>query len=337
MLLCHYQESAMRINNPSTVFEHWAHRYVEHMKALGRRFDSEAWLINQLCRFLAEHSAADLDQSLFERWCVTHQALHANVRRRYQRIVRKLCLYRHRTESDCFVPNASRFPQRRSTRAPVIMGPSDIVRLLHATDELRAHGAVPLQPAMMRLAVVLLYTAGLRRGELIRLRLGDLDLTHGTLLIRDTKFFKSRLVPLSTDAQGELRSYLKQRLAAPWNISAEAPLIGGHQHSNVIHEYCDNTIGIGLHKLCTAADVRDTDGRLPVVHDFRHSFAVQALLRWYRNGSDVQSCLPKLAMYMGHASIVSTAYYLHWIPEISCVASRQFEGQYGYLLDGELS
>lgn len=327
----------MRINNPSTVFEHWAHRYVEHMKALGRRFYSEAWMINRLCRFLAENGAADLDQTLFEQWCVTHQAMHANVRRSYQRIVRNLCLYRHRSEPDCFIPNASRFPQRRPTRLPVIMGPSDIARLLRATDELRIHGAVPLRPAMMRLAVVLLYTAGLRRGELVRLRLGDIDLTNGTAMIRDTKFFKSRLVPLSKDAQRELRSYLNQRLAAPWNLSAEAPLIGGHQHTSVIHEYCGNAINSGFRKLCRAADVRDTDGRLPVIHDFRHSFAVQALLRWYHNGADVQSCLPKLAMYMGHVSIVTTAYYLHWIPEISCIASRQFEGQYGYLIDGEVS
>ncbi|MCP4984316.1 MAG: class I SAM-dependent methyltransferase [Gammaproteobacteria bacterium] len=82
--------------------------------------------------------------------------MHANVRRAYQRVVRKLCLYRQRTEPDCFVPDASRFPQRRPSRTPVILGPADIARLLNATDELRIHGAVPLRSAMLRLAVVLL-------------------------------------------------------------------------------------------------------------------------------------------------------------------------------------
>jgi len=325
----------MRIDNPSTVFEHWAHRYVEHMKALGRRFVKDTWMINRLCRFLAENGAADLDQVLFEQWCITHQQMHANVRRAYQRVVRKLCLYRQRTEPECFVPDASRFPQRRPSRTPVILGPADIARLLNATDELRIHGAVPLRSAMLRLAVVLLYTAGLRRGELVRLRLGDINQTDGTAMIRNTKFYKSRLVPLSTDAQRELRTYLKQRLAAPWNVSPEAPLIGGHQHSNVIHEYCGNTICTSLRRLCIAANVRDTDDRLPLVQDFRHSFAVQALLRWYRTDADVQSCLPRLAMYMGHVSIVSTAYYLHWIPEIACTASRQFERRFGHLIAGE--
>jgi integrase/recombinase XerD len=263
----------MRIDKPSTLFEHWAHRYVEHMKALRRRFLYEAWMIDRLCRFLAQNEAADLDQGLFEQWCITHQGLHANVRREYQRVVRKLCLYRQRTEPDCFVPDASRFPRRRPHRAPVIVAPSDVARLLHAADQLRVHGAVPLRPAMMRLAVVLLYTAGLRRGEVVRLQLGDIDLTDGTAMIRDTKFYKSRLVPLSADAQRELRTYLKQRLAAPWNVSAEAPLIGGHLHSHVIHEYCGNAIDRGLRELCVAAGVRDAEGRLPRVHDLRHNSA----------------------------------------------------------------
>jgi len=327
----------MRIDNPSTVFEHRAHRYVEHMKALGRRFATETWMIDRLCRFLAENNAVDLDQALFERWCVTHQSVHANVRRSYQRIVRKFCLYRQRAEPECFVPDASRFTQRRPLRTPVILGPVDIARLLNATDEVRIHGAVPLQPAMMRLAVVLLYTAGLRRGELVRLRLGDINQTDGTAMIRNTKFYKSRLVPLSKDAQSELQTYLEHRLAPPWNVSAEAPLIGGHLHSHVIHEYCGNSIGRGLRKLCIVAGVGDSDGRLPRVHDLRHSFAVQALLRWYRTGADVQSCLPRLAMYMGHVSIASTAYYLHWIPEVACTASRQFECRYGHLIAGESS
>jgi integrase len=325
----------MRINNPTTLFESWAQRYVEHMQALGRRFLRDACIIDRLCRFLAENTAADLDQALFERWCFTHQGLHANVRRAYQRVVRKLCLYRQRTESDCFVPNASRFPQRRSSRAPVILHPSDIARLLDAADQLRPCGAVPLRPAMLRLAVVLLYTAGLRRGELLRLRLGDIDMSNGTAMIRDTKFYKSRLVPLSMDAQRELRTYLERRLAPPWNASPDAPLIGSHQHSKVIHEYGGGALGNGLRQLCSTAGVCDAEGRLPVVHDFRHSFAVQALLRWYRAGADVQSCLPKLAMYMGHVSIVSTAYYLHWTPDIADTASRLFERHYGHLIMGE--
>lgn len=325
----------MRVNNPSTVFEHWAHRYIEHMKVMGRGFVHDTWRINRLCLFLAEREAADLDPVLFEQWCRTDQHLCANVRRIYQRSVRKLCLYRQRTDLDCFVPDATRFPRPQPVRAPVILTPSQIAELLSATKMLRRHGSAPLRPAMLRLAVVLLYTAGLRRGELLRLRLGDIDIKNGTALIRDTKFYKSRLVPLSMDAQRELRAYLEHRLAAPWNLSSDAPLIGGHRNTTVIHEYCGFAIGDSMRKLCIAANIRDANARLPRVHDFRHSFAVQALLRWYRDGGDVQSFLPKLAMYMGHQSIASTAYYLHWIPEVARTASNQFERRFGHLIEGE--
>jgi integrase/recombinase XerD len=83
-----------------------------------------------------------------------------------------------------------------------------------------------------------------------------------------------------------------------------------------------------------AARVIDADGHTARVHDFRHSFAVQALLRWYRQGVDVSAKLPQLAMYMGHVSIASTAHYLHFIPEIARAASRRFQREFGVLIGG---
>ncbi len=327
----------MRIANPTTVFEHWARRYTEHKKALGFHYDSETWVISRLCRFLAENEAQDLDAILFEHWCATHHAMHPSTNHAQQRTVLRLCLYRQRTEPDCFIPDATRFPKRRPWRTPAIINPASIDRLLRLTEKRRSHGAVPLQVPMLRLAIVLLYTAGLRHGEVLRLQLGDIDLKNGTVMIRDSKFHKSRLVPLSQDALRELRAYLKLRLAPPWNVSDDAPLIGGHRHSTVIRPYCNHATGHAIRKLCIAADTRDAQGRLPRVQDFRHSFAVQALLRWYRNGEDVQSCLPKLSIYMGHVSIASTMHYLHWIPEIADSASQRFESKFGHLVDGASS
>jgi integrase len=69
------------------------------------------------------------------------------------------------------------------------------------------------------------------------------------------------------------------------------------------------------------------------VQDLRHSFAVESLVRWYRQGGDVQTYLPKLALYMGHVSIVSTAYYLHFVPEIAALASERFGRRFSYLID----
>jgi integrase len=208
--------------------------------------------------------------------------------------------------------------------------------MLAATVTLRKTPGSPLLPAVFRIAVVLLYTAGLRRGELLRLTLDDVDAGAGILRIRESKFHKSRLVPLSPGARRELRTYLQQRLAPAFDTSSATALLC-NRHSCGLRAYTGTGLTHGIKALFAAANVHDPDGRAPRVHDFRHSFAVQALLRWYREEADVQSNLPKLALYMGHVSIVSTAYYLKWMPQIAEAANKRFERQYGHLIDGDPS
>jgi integrase len=86
--------------------------------------------------------------------------------------------------------------------------------------------------------------------------------------------------------------------------------------------------------LLDAAAIRDQNGRRPRVQDFRHSFAVAALLRWYEGGADVQVNLPKLALYMGHVSIESTAYYLRWMPAVVARAGERFGRSFGQVVEG---
>jgi integrase len=86
-----------------------------------------------------------------------------------------------------------------------------------------------------------------------------------------------------------------------------------------------------------SAGIRDSTGRCPRVQDFRHSFAVSALLRWYEADADVQSNLPKLALYMGHVNIVSTAYYLRWMPAVVSQASARFARSCASVIDGDAS
>jgi integrase/recombinase XerD len=96
--------------------------------------------------------------------------------------------------------------------------------------------------------------------------------------------------------------------------------------------YTGGGLGTLLRQLCHSAAIYTAEGRCPRVHDFRHSFAVQALLRWYHNGDDVQAKLPFLATYMGHVSIASTAYYLPFIEALAGMASARFAAQYAALV-----
>ncbi|MGH7593107.1 MAG: tyrosine-type recombinase/integrase, partial [Gemmatimonadales bacterium] len=165
----------------------------------------------------------------------------------------------------------------------------------------------PLRAQTMRIAVVLLYTAGLRRGELLRLRLADVNANDGVLHIRESKFHRSRWIPLSRDARRELREYLRKRASTRCDQRPVAPLLcnknRAYGHTGW-HPYCGGGLGHGLRRLFDRAGVRDPQGRRPRVHDIRHSYAVETLMRCYRRGGDVQTHLPKIALYMGHVSIV---------------------------------
>ena len=305
-------------------------RYLQRQRSLGRGYANEERILNSLYDFSKRAGSADLDQKIFQEWCKSHEKLTANVRRQRQRIARNFCLYRQRTEPSCFVPDPSHFPHRRPHALPVIFGPAEVARMLATAKALAPTAGSPLRSAVMRLAVVILYTAGLRRGELLRLTLADINLDEGVLRIHESKFHKSRLVPLSPDAHLELRAYLKKRLEPPFCASPKSPLLCNF--SRGFRGYTGTGLSQGIQALFQSASVRSSDGRRPRVHDFRHSFAVQALLRWYRQDADVQSNLPKLAMYMGHVSIVSTAYYLQWMPDLAEAASHRFARHFGYLI-----
>jgi integrase len=305
----------------------WISAWLAHQRALGRGYDGEAWVLGRLRRFIATIPAPDLDSEGFDLWCASFQDLSATTRRGRQRMVRKFCLYRQRTEPECYVPDPLYFVRLRPYRGPVIVGPEHIAGMLGVADRLVCTPSSPLLSSVMRLAVVLLYTAGLRRGELVRLTLKDVEPKTGLLRIHESKFHKSRLVPLSREAGEELLVYLKRRLVRPHDITPEAPLLchgrGGYTGAGMRQ---------AIDRLFVAAKVVDDEGRRPRVHDLRHSFAVGALTRWYREGADVQTNLTKLAMYMGHVSIVSTAHYLHFVPTLRELASDRFEAAFGGLV-----
>jgi integrase len=140
-------------------------------------------------------------------------------------------------------------------------------------------------------------------------------------------------VPLSASAQAELQRYLQARRQAGLDERPTAPLLC------TLHSRAYTGMGFfnSFKLLLRGAGIQDSTGRCPRVQDFRHSFAVSALLRWYETDADVQSNLPKLALYMGHVSIVSTAYYLRWMPAVVSQASARFERSCAGVIEGGAS
>src|SRR5436853_5787809 len=212
--------------------------------------------------------------------------------------VYKCCLYRRRTEPRCFVPDPALFPRSHQRLQPYIFSQEEAAKVLRAASRLKHVPSSPLRPEVMRLAIVLLFTAGIRRGELLRLTLGDYDRRDATLLIRESKFHKSRLLPLNADIAEEMERYLRARFQRRLTVSTDTYLIWNTSKGG--RAYSDRGLQGCLGPLLKQCSIFTAKGRVPRIHDFRHAFAVNALLRWYRMGTDVGAKLPLLATYMGH-------------------------------------
>lgn len=294
--------------------------YLTLKKALGRRFAAETNVLVHLDRFLVGHRIRALSPGAFTAWSMTLDHLTPTVRRKRMRIVRNFCLYLRRSDRDHFVPDPAGFPAHQAPRRPHIFSEAQVAKLLRVATSLPSWTTSLLRAAVLRIAVVLLYTTGLRRGELVRLAISDYDATEQTLLVRQSKFHKSRIVALSRSTALEMERYLRARRRFPHGV--DAPLLVTN-HGGV-KAYSGGGLGVAMHRLFQMAGIHTSTGRVPRTHDLRHTYAVHALLRWYRAGVDVQAKLPALAIAMGHVSIASTAYYLAFLEPVAAAASARF-------------
>lgn len=307
-------------------------RYVDLKRALGRRFDLPCRTLQSLDRFLHDQSAKypDLNAAAFKAWCHTYEHVSSGVRRVRMLNVCNFCLYRRRTEPQCFVPDRSSFPTYHQRIRPYIFSEAEVAKLLGAASGLERYPSSPVRPEVIRLAIALLFTTGIRRGELLSLRLGDYSQQESTLRIQATKFYKSRLLPINESIADEIDRCLRARIRRKLPVSSDTAFIwnaswGGGAYSGPGLQHC-------FRLLLQKCNIVTSRQKFPRIHDARHSFAVSALLRWYRVGADVEAKLPLLATYLGHGSAVSTHYYLQFIEPLRTAASERFANHYGELV-----
>ena len=219
-------------------------------------------------------------------------------------------------------PLPTQLPQRPEAAPPYIYSSDEIRRLLGAIEETRAR-ATQLQAHTLRALLILLRGTGLRRAEAFGLTLADLDCRHALLTVRKTKFFKNRLVPLALPIARVLEDYAARHRAVAALDDPQAPLLANRDGTPLKR----STVGAAFAQLRQAAGVRRDDGApfQPRLHDLRHTFAVDRLTAWYRQGRDVQALLPQLSAYLGHASVAATQVYLRMTPALLREASLRFE------------
>ena len=304
---------------------------MELKRALGRGWEVGATVLGLWDEFVHREypQAGRMRGEMFTGWIGKLAHLTPTGSLIYQRIVRNFLLFHARDHAGTFIPDRLTFPKPAPVVSPRLISETEMGRVLHAARRLPSTPNNPLRAETIRMGLMLLFCCGLRRGELLRLRLGDIEDQHTVLRIRLTKFHKSRLVPLSPTVTAELKQYLQTRRRKKVPLAPQTFLLwSGHQSSEV---YGATQLGLVWHQLCASTQVLKPQGHPPRLHDLRHSFAVNALQRCYAKGTQVQSKLPHLATYLGHVSIVSTHYYLKLTPELRQAASQRFHRHFGSL------
>jgi integrase/recombinase XerD len=271
-----------------------------------------------LHRFAAELDAAGVTHITTQvavRWALAPKvSAPSSVPATRYRAVRGFARYMAGIDPETEIPPAGLIRRPRSRRSPFIYTDEEVLMLL---EQARRSIPQPLRAATMHTLIGLLAASGLRVGEALRVDRGDIDWSEGVLHIRQSKFRKSRLVPLSPSTLEALERYahLRDRLRpVPTGESFFVSLRG----TRVIHACVWKT----FRALCDSAEVGAGSSVRPTIHDLRHRFAVRVLVGWYRDGIDVQPRLPWLATYLGHRDPGSSYWYLSAAPELLAHAAR---------------
>ena len=295
-------------------------QYITYKQSMGMRFHTEARTLKSFCKAMGDVGIAEVQPDrvqaflagtgpLTRFWHRKHEALRGFYRFAMARS--------HATVS----PLPSRVPQPPHAFVPYIFSPEELRRLLD-TAASASHPRSHIQPHTCRMLILLLYGTGLRISEALSLTLGDVNLTGGILTIRESKFYKTRLVPIGPDLLRALTSYAVQR-AMDHPAKPDARLLVSRTGTPITRQTAENTFA----RLRVRAGVLRHDGARyqPRLHDLRHAFAVHRVVSWYRQGADVQRLLPHLATYLGHVHIAATQRYLTLTPELLQQASQRFE------------
>lgn len=293
------------------------HDYLTMRRALGFKLHTEGTGLSTFVGFMEQQQADAIRTDLALIWAKQPTAVRPEQWARRLGFVRGFARYCQAFDERTEIPPSQLLPFPHRSPTPYFFTDENIETLLQgalrlpAKDELANH--------TFHCLFGLLSVAGLRIGEALALTVDDVDLDEGILTLRSTKFGKSRLVPLHATSMAVLADYRRRRdhfladRAAPyWFINAKGNRLSYDNVSDVFHH------------LTTA--LPDQSGRRrPRLHDLRHHFAISTVVRWYREGQDVERQLPVLSAFLGHVEVRDTYWYLSACPELLGVAKERLE------------
>jgi site-specific recombinase XerD len=295
--------------------------YVSFKQAMGMSFASEAKIFKSFLNTIEDRDLTTVAPSSVAAFLTGKGPITATWHLKF-RVLTGLYRFARSRGYVSSSPLPTTVPREPEPVRPYIYSTEELRRLLAATEILKTPKS-PLQAATIKILLLTLYGTGLRIGEALALNLADFSYSDCLLVVRVSKFFKTRMVPLGPNLTDQLQSYLLKRRLLPHPAGENSALFATRTGSRLSYRRV-RRIYSRLRKL---AGIQRPDGVgfAPRIHDLRHTFAVHRLELWYREGADVQRLLPQLATYLGHVGVSETQRYLTMTPELLHEANRRFE------------
>jgi integrase len=293
--------------------------YLALRRSLGFKLREYGECLREFVLFLRQNDSAHIANKLAVEYATRRQCEKPVSWSRRLGIIRGFARYRIGADPRTEIPPIGLLRFRSQRARPYVYSQDEIRRLLDAA--LKIESPHELQPRTYHCLFGLLAASGLRLGEAVHLQPQDVDWAEGVLTIRGAKFGKTRLVPLHPSTLSVLHAYAKRRDKIFAGRSLPAFLVTSHgtklEKTNLSRIFRELSRQIGIRK----PGVRNG----PRLHDFRHRFAIQTLLRWYRRGAPVAQRMPVLSTYLGHGNVSGTYWYLSSTPELITAASKLIE------------
>lgn len=295
--------------------------YIAFKRALGMRFCSDAAALRAFGRAMGDLDVADVTPDAVRAFLAGRGPVTAFWRQKWiiLRSFYRFALSRSFAATSPLPVTPPRFPPPLT---PYIYSVEELTRLLAATATLQ-DARCPVRALTFRTLLLLLYGTGMRIGEALALTVHDVDVEESLVTVRDTKFFKTRLVPTGPRLTHALTAYSARRRQLPLPAGDASAFFATRTGHRVCYDDANRLFG----RVRRGAGIRREPGARyqPRLHDLRHTAAVHRLIAWYQAGADVQGLLPHLATYLGHVDIASTQRYLSITPALLHEASQRFE------------
>lgn len=292
------------------------HDYLQLRRSLGYDLAEAHWLLPSFVSFLDAQSATTVTVATALAWAQQPPGRGGpSVVPRRMTMVRGFARYLAGTDPATEIPPLGLVPHRQRWRPPFLFTPTDVDLMLAQAGRSLAS---PLRAATYQSLLGLLAASGLRIGEALKLDRSDIDWQEGVLLIRESKFHKSRLVPLHPSSLSALRSFERVR-----DRLQPRPLEPSFFTSLTRKRLLYAVVAQVFRRLVDDVGIGAGAPSPPRLHDLRHSFAIRTLIGWYQAAEDVQAKLPSLSTYLGHREPAHTYWYLSASPQLLALAAAR--------------